>query len=30
LPSTTAAGLLNAKVHNFQKLAVYAGLTEGK
>ena len=30
LPSTTAASLLNAKVHNFQKLAAYAGSAEGK
>jgi len=30
LPSTTAAALLNAKVHNFEKLAAYAGMPEGK
>ena len=30
LASTTAASLLNAKVNNFQKLSVYAGMGEGK
>jgi Zn-dependent peptidase ImmA (M78 family) len=30
LPSTTASSLLNAKIHNFQKLATYAGFGEGK
>jgi len=30
LPTTIAASLLNAKVHNFQKLAAYAGSSEGK
>jgi Zn-dependent peptidase ImmA (M78 family)/transcriptional regulator with XRE-family HTH domain len=30
LPSTTAAALLNARVHNFQKLATHAGSGEGK
>ncbi|MDO8748501.1 MAG: ImmA/IrrE family metallo-endopeptidase [Candidatus Omnitrophota bacterium] len=30
LSSTIAASLLNAKVNNFQKLSVYAGMGEGK